>query len=83
MADVRVHGTTHERPMDRLGRERDALVPAPAGRAFRLDAPLTRVLATDYFVSVDTNRHSVPFTLTGPPVEVRRRDGLLEMRHRG
>ena len=45
VADVRVHGTTHERPIDRFGRERDALVPAPAGRAFRLDAPLTRVVA--------------------------------------
>ena len=44
VADVRVHGTTHERPVDRFSRERDALVPAPAGRAFRafrLEAPLT------------------------------------------
>ena len=65
VADVRVHGTTHERPLDRFARERDALVPAPAGRAFRLDAPLTRVVATDYLVSVDTNRYSVPFTLIG------------------
>ena len=75
VADVRVHGTTHERPVDRFARERDALVPAPAGRAFRLEAPLTRVVATDYLVSVDTNRYSVPFTLIGQPVEVRRRDG--------
>ena len=83
VADVRVHGTTHERPVERFSRERDALVPAPAGRAFRLEAPLTRVVATDYLVSVDTNRYSVPFTLIGQPVEVRRRDGRLEMRHRG
>ena len=83
VADVRVHGTTHERPIDRFARERDALVPAPAGRAFRLEAPLTRVVATDYLVTVDTNRYSVPFTLIGQPVEVRRRDGHLEMRRRG
>ena len=83
VADVRVHGTTHERPVDRFSRERDALVPAPAGLAFRLEAPLTRVVATDYLVSVDTNRYSMPFTLIGQPVEVRRRDGQLEMRHRG
>ena len=50
VADVRVHGTTHERPIDRFARERDALIPAPAGRAFRLEAPLTRVVATDYLV---------------------------------
>ena len=48
VADVRVHGTTHERPIDRFARERDGLVPAVAGRAFRLEAPLTRVVATDY-----------------------------------
>ena len=83
VADVRVHGTTHERPLDRFARERDALVRAPAGRAFRLETPLTRVVATDYLVTVDTNRYSVPFTLIGQPVEVRRRDGHLEMRRRG
>ena len=76
VADVRVHGTTHGRPMDRCARERDALVPAPAGRAFPLDGPLTRVVATDYLVSVDANRHSVPFTLIGQPVEVLRRNGV-------
>ena len=56
---------------------------APAGRAFRLEARLTRVVATDYLVSVDTNRYAVPLTLTGQTVEVRGRDGHLEMRHRG
>ena len=69
--------------MDRFARERDALIPAPPGRAFRLEAPLTRVVATDYLVTVDTNRYSVPFTLIGQPVEVMRRDGFLQMRHRG
>ena len=57
--------------------KRDALVPAPPDRAFRLDAPLTRVVATDYLVSVGTNRYSVPFTLIGQSVEVLRRNGLL------
>ena len=67
VAYVRVHGTTHERPIDRFARKRDGLVPAVAGRAFRLEAPLTRVVATDYLVTVDTNRYSVPFTLIGQP----------------
>ncbi len=40
-------------------------------------------MASDYLVSVDTNRYSVPFTLIGRSIEVRRRDGWLEMRHRG
>ena len=82
-ANVRRHGTTGERPVDRFERERDGLVPAVAGRAFRLEAPLTRVVATDYLVTVDTNRYSVPFTLIGQPVEVLRHDRCLQMRHRG
>ena len=41
------------------------------------------MVATDYLVTVDTNRYSVPFTLIGQPVEVLRRDGFLQMRHRG
>ena len=56
-------------------------------RAFRLEAPLTRVVATDYLVTVDTHRYSVPGSrmigLIGQPVEVLRRDGFLQMRHRG
>ena len=51
VADVRVHGTTHERPIERFARERAALLPAPVGRAFRLEVPLTRVVATDYLVT--------------------------------
>ncbi len=70
-------------PVGRLAREREGLVQAPAGRAFRLEARLTRVVATDYLVSVDTNRYAVPLTLTGQTEEVRGRDGHLEMRHRG
>ncbi len=35
VADVRVHGTTHERPIDRFARERAALVPAPGRSSSR------------------------------------------------
>ncbi len=41
------------------------------------------MVATDYLVTVDTTRYSVPFTLIGQPVEVLRRDGCLQLRHRG
>lgn len=34
-------------------------------------------------VSFETNRYSVPFRLIGQEVEVRRRQGQLELRHRG
>ena len=39
VADVRVHGTTHERPIDRFARERDALEPAPPVRRYEREHP--------------------------------------------
>ena len=70
IADVRVHGTTHERPIDRFARERDLLVPLASRARFQLDAPRSRIVAEDCLVSVETNRYSVPFQLVGRVVEV-------------
>jgi transposase len=83
IADVRIHGTTHERPIDRFPQERAALLPTTSQPSFRLEAPLARLVAEDWLVSIDTNRYSVPFTLIGQPVEVHRRNGLLRILHRG
>jgi transposase len=77
IADVRVHGTTHERPCDRFAREQPHLIGTARHASFRLEARHQRIVATDYLVSVATNRYSVPFTLIGQPVEVLRRDGAL------
>src|SRR5207247_7079067 len=60
-----------------------ALVPTDRLPSLRLEAPLGRIVAEDYLVSVDTNRYSVPFTLIGQTVEVRRRAGQLVIVHRG
>lgn len=83
IADVRVHGTTHERPIDRFAAEVAALVPTGGHAPFRHEAPHRRIVAEDYLVSFETNRYSVPFRLMGQEVEVRRRQGQLELRHRG
>jgi hypothetical protein len=83
IADVRIHGTTHERPCERFTRERAHLIPTAGHASFRLEARHQRLVATDYLVSVATNRYSVPFTLIGQPVEVLRRDGALVIFHRG
>jgi transposase len=83
IADVRIHGTTHERPIDRFVQERVALLPTGGQPSFRLEAPLARIVADDWLVSVDTNRYSVPFTLMGQPVDVHRRNGMLRILHRG
>ncbi|MGH8587867.1 MAG: Mu transposase domain-containing protein, partial [Gammaproteobacteria bacterium] len=44
---------------------------------------LSRMVASDYLVSVDTNRYSVPFMLIGQAVEVERRGGEIRIFHRG
>jgi Integrase core domain len=82
IADVRMHGTTHERPIDRFVQERPMLIPTASQPGFRLAARYPRIVAADYLVSFDTNRYSVPFTLIGQTVEVLCRDGQLEIFHR-
>jgi len=83
IADVRVHGTTHERPIDRFERERTQLVPTRGQPRFRLQVRATRIVADDYLVSFETNRYSVPFTLIGQTVEVERCADTLRFHHRG
>ena len=83
VADVRVHGTTHERPIDRFVAEAPALVRTAGQPSFRHEAVQRRIVAEDYLVSFETNRYSVPFRFIGQEVEVRRQRGQLEIRHRG
>jgi len=83
IADVRIHGTTHERPADRFAREQSALIATASQPGFRLEASQPRRVADDYLVSFETNRYSVPFTLIGQTVEVARRGGRLHITHRG
>jgi transposase len=82
IADLRIHGTTHERPADRFARERDALLPVAGHGRFRLQARLARIVAEDYLVSFETNRYSVPFHLIGRTVEVQREGAELRIFHR-
>jgi transposase len=83
IADVRIHGTTHERPIDRFAREQTVLLPTRQQPSFRLEAVQPRIVADDYLVSLDTNRYSVPCALIGQTVEVRRRNGHILISHRG
>ena len=83
IADVRIHGTTHERPSDRFAREQSQLIATAGQPAFRLEASQPRRVAEDYLVSFETNRYSVPFALIGQTVEVTRRGGRLQIAHRG
>lgn len=83
VADLRVHGTTHQRPIDRYAQEAQALAPT-AGHASFLQATVReRVVATDWLVSIEGNRYSVPFVLIGKTVQVVRQGGSWVIRHRG
>jgi transposase len=70
VANVRIHGTTRERPVDRLQRERAFLLPPPWSRPepYR---EVARTVQSDFCVAVDTNRYSVSPRYVGRPATVR------------
>jgi transposase len=83
IADVRVHGTTHQRPIDRFVQEAAALVPTSNQPSFLQAMVRERVVAEDWLVSIDANRYSVPYTLVGKTVQVIREGCQWVIRHRG
>lgn len=83
IADVRIHGTTHELPIERFTREAKALTPLANRAGFLAAMPRNRVVASDWLVTIDTNRYSVPWRLIGATVEVFRVGGHWQIRHRG
>jgi len=77
-ANVRNHRTTHERPVDRLVRERPFLLPLPSCRPEAYQT-LSRKVGTDFCVAVGCNRYSVPPKLTQRPATVRLYADRLEV----
>jgi transposase len=70
-ADTRIHGTTHERPIDRFEREEQhALRSLPARPLPVRQQRLSRRVSTDSLVDVETVRYSVPHRLVRRTVEV-------------
>ena len=78
VANVREHGTVHERPIDRFVRaEAAVLQPLPAA-PFGLDEIGMRRVSRDGFVEWKTCRYAVPWQLAGRDVLVRESpDGWL------
>ena len=58
VADLRIHGTTHERPIDRFARER--LTPLGSRPPYRYERVQLRRVASDALVAVEAARYSVP-----------------------
>ena len=83
-ADQRTHGTTHERPIDRFERdEKQTLRPLPSPVMPVRDRRVSRRVATDCFVDIDTIRYSVPHTLVKRYVEVLVGDHDVVVFHHG
>ena len=83
VADVRVHGTTHQRPLERFAEEASALIATGGQTSFLQSLVRSRVVAEDWLVAIDANRYSVPFRLIGQTVEVVREGGCFVIRHQG
>jgi transposase len=83
VADLRVHGTTHERPVDRFAREAAVLIHTQGQPSFFRALRHTRVVADDWLVSIEANRYSVPWRLIGKTVEVVRVGECWQISHQG
>ena len=83
VADVRIHGTTHERPIDRFAREAPALVRTTDQPSFFQAMRRSRVVAEDWLVAIEANRYSVPWRLIGKTVDVVRVGDRWQISHQG
>jgi hypothetical protein len=70
VANLRLHQTTRERPLDRFQQERNLLRPLPA-LAFDTDEVVSAVVSSHARVHFDGNRYSVPPHLARKTVVVR------------
>lgn len=71
VADVRIHGTTRERPIDRFELEKAALKHIGNHPSYLRVRHFTRKVASDGRIDVDTNHYSVPPQYVGVTLEVR------------
>jgi len=78
VADLRVHGTTHEVPLDRFGAERLSTI---VGRSpYHREHVRHRIVPPDALVAIDGSRYSVPVRYVGATVTIRELAGAYEIR---
>jgi len=73
----RIHGTTGERPIERLAQEKLGVLP-PADRLAKYRFEVRKV-SRDGFVSYDGVRYGVPWKYSGRDVKVRDINGFIEI----
>ncbi|WP_291423103.1 IS21 family transposase [Deinococcus sp.] len=70
IANSRVHGTTRDRPVDRLHQEQPALTPIPPVDTIAVFLREPRKVSWDSFVSYAGNFYGVPWSYAGQGVDV-------------
>lgn len=84
VADVRIHGTTGERPIDRFLRdEAKCLRPLGPKAPFIQVQELVRRVHSDLCVELETNHYSVPWRYIGEQVHLRAESGELRVLYAG
>jgi transposase len=82
VANVRLHETTHERPIERLAQERALLRPLPA-IPFDSDEVVPAVVSPLARIAFDGNRYSTPPQFARRPLTVRANRDELRLLHEG
>ncbi len=78
-ANVRIHGTLRQRPVDRLVMERPYLKPLPGNLSDTAYKQVDRKINLDFCVAIDTNRYSASPNLVGETAGVRLYKDHLEI----
>ena len=82
IANVRIHETTRERPIDRFQRERSMLHALPA-IPYDTDEIVPAVVTPHARIEFDGNRYSVPPSLARRPVSIRADRDEVRILHEG
>jgi len=70
ISNVRIHGETHRRPVDLFAEER-GLLRTPNANPYDLARVLSLRASSQFRISLDTNRYSVPAEFANQPVTVK------------
>lgn len=82
VANMRIHETTHARPLDRFQQERALLRPLPA-LPFDTDEVVPAVVNPHARIAFDGNRYSAPPQFVRKPITVRANRDELRLLHEG
>lgn len=75
IADERIHGTTHQRPSERFGKEKLRLIKRPEPYVYI--PAIERKVSQDSMISFANNRYSVPWLYVGHCVDLKITNNLL------